>query len=85
MRDGGAGFGASHNLLLGERDCMSTNADASLTLVRNATVLATVGETTFLVDPLFAPQARCRRSMTHRTTANPPSCRCQTSTGRTTR
>jgi len=35
---------------------MSTNADASLTLVRNATVLATVGETTFLVDPLFAPQ-----------------------------
>jgi L-ascorbate metabolism protein UlaG (beta-lactamase superfamily) len=35
---------------------MSTNAGASLTLARNATVLATVGETTFLVDPLFAPQ-----------------------------
>ncbi|WP_435075380.1 MBL fold metallo-hydrolase [Halorubrum sp. HHNYT27] len=28
----------------------------NVTLVRNATVLATVGKTTFLVDPLFAPQ-----------------------------
>ncbi|MFO8115435.1 MAG: MBL fold metallo-hydrolase [Halorubrum sp.] len=35
---------------------MSTNAGASVTLVRNATVLATVGETTFLVDPLFASE-----------------------------
>ena len=35
---------------------MSTTADVSVTLVRNATLLATVGETTFLVDPLFAPQ-----------------------------
>lgn len=33
---------------------MST--DSGVTLVRNATVLATVGETTFLVDPLFAEQ-----------------------------
>lgn len=35
---------------------MSTSAVTSVTLIRNATVLATVGETTFLVDPLFAEQ-----------------------------
>ena len=35
---------------------MSTDADLSVTLARNATVLVTVDETTFLVDPLFAPQ-----------------------------
>ncbi|KKF39328.1 beta-lactamase [Halorubrum saccharovorum] len=35
---------------------MSANSGASVTLVRNATVLATVGKTTFLVDPLFSPQ-----------------------------
>ena len=35
---------------------MSTDADLDVTLARNATVLATVDETTFLVDPLFAPQ-----------------------------
>jgi L-ascorbate metabolism protein UlaG (beta-lactamase superfamily) len=35
---------------------MSTDADLNVTLVRNATVLATVDETTFLVDPLFAQQ-----------------------------
>jgi len=35
---------------------MSTDAGLEVTLVRNATVLATVGETTFLVDPLFAPE-----------------------------
>ena len=35
---------------------MSTDANLDVTLVRNATVLATVDETTFLVDPLFAPQ-----------------------------
>ena len=34
---------------------MSTDAGADVTLVRNATVLATVDGTTFLVDPLFAP------------------------------
>jgi len=85
MRMVAPGFGASHNLLLGERDCMSTNADASLTLVRNATVLATVGETTFLVDPLFAPQGALPPiDDTPNDRAN-PSCRCQTSTGRTTR
>lgn len=33
---------------------MSTNADASIRLVRNATLLVTIGETTFLIDPLFA-------------------------------
>ena len=33
---------------------MSTHAGLSVTLVRNATLLATVGETTFLVDPLLA-------------------------------
>ena len=33
---------------------MSTDSDVSLRLVRNATVLATVGETRFLVDPLYA-------------------------------
>ena len=35
---------------------MSTDSGPTVTLVRNATVLATVGETTFLVDPLFAEQ-----------------------------
>ena len=35
---------------------MSATPALSVTLLRNATVLATVGETTFLVDPLFAPQ-----------------------------
>ncbi|QWC18206.1 MBL fold metallo-hydrolase [Halorubrum sp. 2020YC2] len=35
---------------------MPTDAGAAVTLVRNATVLATVDGTTFLVDPLFAPQ-----------------------------
>ena len=35
---------------------MSTAAGAAVTLVRNATVIVTVGETTFLVDPLFASQ-----------------------------
>ncbi|MGM0448843.1 MAG: MBL fold metallo-hydrolase [Methanobacteriota archaeon] len=35
---------------------MSTAAGAAVTLVRNATVLVTVSETTFLVDPLFASQ-----------------------------
>ncbi|SDF39379.1 L-ascorbate metabolism protein UlaG, beta-lactamase superfamily [Halorubrum xinjiangense] len=35
---------------------MSKAAGAAVTLVRNATVLVTVGETTFLVDPLFASQ-----------------------------
>ena len=35
---------------------MSTDAGVDVTLVRNATVLATVDETTFLVDPLFASQ-----------------------------
>ncbi|SEQ79498.1 MBL fold metallo-hydrolase [Natrinema salaciae] len=33
---------------------MSTDSDSSIRLVRNATLLATVGETTFLVDPMFA-------------------------------
>jgi len=33
---------------------MSTHVAPSVTLVRNATLLATVGDTTFLVDPLFA-------------------------------
>ncbi|WP_280586757.1 MBL fold metallo-hydrolase [Halorubrum sp. Boch-26] len=33
---------------------MSTHVGPSVTLVRNATLLATVGDTTFLVDPLFA-------------------------------
>ena len=35
---------------------MPSNVDADVTLVRNATVLVTVGETTFLVDPLFASE-----------------------------
>ncbi|ELZ49655.1 beta-lactamase [Halorubrum coriense DSM 10284] len=35
---------------------MSTDAGLDVTLVRNATVLATVDETTFLVDPLFAAE-----------------------------
>ena len=35
---------------------MPTDADLDVTLVRNATVLATVDKTTFLVDPLFAEQ-----------------------------
>ena len=33
---------------------MSTDSEAGIRLVRNATVLATVGGTTFLVDPMFA-------------------------------
>ncbi|PCR90713.1 MBL fold metallo-hydrolase [Natrinema ejinorense] len=33
---------------------MSPNLDTSVSLVRNATLLVTIGETTFLVDPLFA-------------------------------
>ncbi|ELY65581.1 MBL fold metallo-hydrolase [Natrinema versiforme] len=33
---------------------MSTDSGAGIRLVRNATVLVTIGETTFLVDPLFA-------------------------------
>ncbi|ELZ30136.1 MBL fold metallo-hydrolase [Halorubrum terrestre] len=35
---------------------MPTDADLDVTLARNATVLATVDETSFLVDPLFASQ-----------------------------
>ena len=35
---------------------MTSNVDADVTLVRNATLLMTVGETTFLVDPLFASE-----------------------------
>jgi L-ascorbate metabolism protein UlaG (beta-lactamase superfamily) len=35
---------------------MTTDPDISVQLVRNATILATVDETTFLVDPMFAPQ-----------------------------
>ncbi|WP_435077733.1 MBL fold metallo-hydrolase [Halococcus sp. AFM35] len=35
---------------------MTTDSDISVQLVRNATVLATVDGTTFLVDPLFTPQ-----------------------------
>ena len=35
---------------------MSTDAGTDVTLARNATVLATVDGTTFLVDPLFASQ-----------------------------
>ena len=35
---------------------MSTDAGTDVTLVRNATALATVDGTTFLVDPLFASQ-----------------------------
>ncbi|MEZ3163083.1 MBL fold metallo-hydrolase [Halorubrum sp. RMP-47] len=35
---------------------MSTAADLDVTLVRNATLLATVNGTTFLVDPLLAPE-----------------------------
>ncbi|MFC7325489.1 MBL fold metallo-hydrolase [Halorubrum rutilum] len=35
---------------------MSTNAGVDVTLVRNATLLVTAGETTFLVDPLFASE-----------------------------
>ncbi|MEF8807623.1 MBL fold metallo-hydrolase [Natronomonas sp.] len=33
---------------------MSTGAGNSVTLVRNATLFVTIGETTFLIDPLFA-------------------------------
>ncbi|ELY49241.1 MBL fold metallo-hydrolase [Natronorubrum bangense] len=33
---------------------MSTHSDAAVRLVRNATVIVTIDETTFLVDPLFA-------------------------------
>ncbi|NUB93121.1 MBL fold metallo-hydrolase [Haloterrigena sp. SYSU A558-1] len=35
---------------------MTTDSSLSVQLVRNATVLATIDETTFLVDPMFAPQ-----------------------------
>lgn len=35
---------------------MTTDSDISVQLVRNATVLATIDETTFLVDPLFTPE-----------------------------
>jgi len=35
---------------------MTTDPDISVQLVRNATVLATIDETTFLVDPLFTSQ-----------------------------
>jgi L-ascorbate metabolism protein UlaG (beta-lactamase superfamily) len=35
---------------------MTTDSDISVQLVRNATVLATIEKTTFLVDPLFTPQ-----------------------------
>jgi L-ascorbate metabolism protein UlaG (beta-lactamase superfamily) len=35
---------------------MTTDSDISVQLVRNATVLATIDETTFLVDPIFTPQ-----------------------------
>ncbi|MFC5971864.1 MBL fold metallo-hydrolase [Halomarina salina] len=35
---------------------MATESDISAQLVRNATVLATIDETTFLVDPMFTPQ-----------------------------
>ncbi|MDS0220767.1 MBL fold metallo-hydrolase [Haloarcula sp. S1AR25-5A] len=34
---------------------MSTTTGASVQLIRNATVLVTVGDTTFLVDPIFSP------------------------------
>ena len=33
---------------------MSTRSDSSIRLVRNATLLVTIGETTFLIDPIFA-------------------------------
>ncbi|RKD89073.1 MBL fold metallo-hydrolase [Halopiger aswanensis] len=33
---------------------MTTDSDSSVRLVRNATLLVTIGETTFLVDPMFA-------------------------------
>lgn len=33
---------------------MSTNSDSSIRLVRNATLLVTIDNTTFLVDPMFA-------------------------------
>lgn len=35
---------------------MTADSDISVQLVRNATVLATIDETTFLVDPMFTPQ-----------------------------
>jgi L-ascorbate metabolism protein UlaG (beta-lactamase superfamily) len=35
---------------------MTTDSDISVQLVRNATVLATIDGTTFLVDPMFTPQ-----------------------------
>ncbi|RDZ46338.1 MBL fold metallo-hydrolase [Haloferax sp. Atlit-10N] len=35
---------------------MTSDSEISVRLVRNATVLATVGDTTFLVDPMFTPQ-----------------------------
>lgn len=35
---------------------MTTDSDISVQFVRNATVLATIDETTFLVDPMFTPE-----------------------------
>jgi L-ascorbate metabolism protein UlaG (beta-lactamase superfamily) len=35
---------------------MTSDSEISVQLVRNATVLATVDDTTFLVDPMFTPQ-----------------------------
>ena len=35
---------------------MISDSDISVQLVRNATILATIDETTFLVDPMFTPQ-----------------------------
>ncbi|WP_222913969.1 MBL fold metallo-hydrolase [Natrinema sp. SYSU A 869] len=35
---------------------MTSDSDISVQLVRNATVLATINGTTFLVDPMFTPQ-----------------------------
>jgi len=35
---------------------MSTTTGASVRLIRNATILVDVGDTTFLVDPMFTPQ-----------------------------
>lgn len=34
---------------------MSTTVGASVQLIRNATILVDVGDTTFLIDPIFAP------------------------------
>ncbi|ELZ26642.1 beta-lactamase, partial [Natrinema limicola JCM 13563] len=35
---------------------MATTTNASVQLIRNATILVDVGDTTFLVDPMFTPQ-----------------------------